>query len=75
MSQGEQRLGISDFERAASQLDQVPPGILELLDRQATAFLYAIWKARGRDYRIVEEREYQHLRATAHKYNLQDGNE
>ena len=53
MSQGEPQMGVSDFERAAQQLDQVPPSILELLDRQATAFLYAVWRARNVRKRIV----------------------
>jgi len=46
-------IGIANMEKAARELDQLNPGMLELLERQTTAFLYALWKAQGKDKRIV----------------------
>lgn len=41
------------FARLAEHLHELPVPTLELLDRQTTAFLYAIWEARGIKKRIV----------------------
>jgi hypothetical protein len=46
-------IGVTSFERAARQLDELPQPTLEQLERQTIAFLYAIWRARGVDKRIV----------------------
>lgn len=50
-------IGIASFERAAKQLEELPYPTLEQLERQTTAFLYAIWRARGVDKRIVKGNE------------------
>lgn len=52
-------LGIRDMERAAVELDSLSPGMLELLERQTTAFLYALWKARGKEKRIVDKNKQE----------------
>lgn len=46
-------LGIRDMEKAAGELDSLSPSMLELLERQTTAFLLALWKARGKQKRII----------------------
>lgn len=47
-------IGITDMERAAKELESLSPGMLELLERETTALLYALWKARGKQKRIVD---------------------
>lgn len=42
-----------DCQQSVEQLEDVPPPTLELLEREITAALYAIWKARGVRKRIV----------------------
>lgn len=46
-------IGVTDMERAALRFDELPPGMLEQLERQTTAFLIALWKAQGKQKRIV----------------------
>lgn len=49
-------VNVSDFQRAAVQLDKVPLPTLELLDKQVTAFVRAIWRARGIRKKIITMR-------------------
>lgn len=44
---------IEDCQQSVERLEDVPPPTLELLEREITAALYAIWKARGVRKRIV----------------------
>ena len=43
--------------RTADELTSLNRPTLEQLERQTTAFLYAIWKAQGKEKRVVDVRK------------------
>ena len=43
--------------RTADELTSLTHPTLEQLERQTTAFLYAIWKAQGKEKRVVDVRK------------------
>lgn len=63
-------IGVTDMEKAGHDLESLPSGMLELLERQTTAFLYALWKAQGKNKRIVKP---QDKRPLPHVTNEGDG--
>ena len=71
MGEGKNRDGAANsFARLAEHLHELPVPTLELLDRQTTAFLYAVWEARGIKKRIVrvevdgDQQDLQQLRCS-----------
>lgn len=58
-----QSMGVPEFERAAEGIKTLSPAVLELLQRQTIAFLYAIGRAQGVEYRVVRVKNLENEEA------------
>lgn len=62
-------VGITDMEKAAREFDSLSPAMLELLERQTTGFLVALWKAQGKCKKIIDtDIPHENGRLTPHTH-------